>query len=401
MIAKRLRSSLDSAVCIREIFEEGKKLAEVCGSENIFNFTIGNPSVEPPAIVNESMIEILKEENSLLLHGYPANVGYPQVRAHIANYLNRTFGCDYDENGIIMTVGAASAIAMIANTLLDKGDEVVTFAPYFWEYRSYVETFYGRLVPAYCNMETLQPDPVTFEAALSPRTRFVLINTPNNPTGAVYTDESLRAVTDILKRKQDEYGHPIYLVSDEPYRKLAYDIEVPYLTHYYKNTIVVYSYSKALSIPGERIGYIAMEPCVEDMSDLYAGMTASMRYLGIVNAPTLQQKMLLKCVDASVDISIYKKTRDILYDGLQDIGYTCIHPDGAFYLFMKALEEDDSRFCERAKEERILMAPGTAFYGPGWVRISYCVPDEVARRSLPAFRRLYEKYQSPSCGISG
>lgn len=394
MIAKRLRASLDSSICIRDIFEEGKKLAAIYGKENIFNFTIGNPSVEPPAIVNEAMKEILDTENALALHGYPANVGHPEVRAHVANYLNEKYGCTYDENGIIMTSGAAAAIAILCNTLLDQGDEVVTFAPYFWEYKSYVESFYGKLVPALCNMETLQPDPETFEKALSERTRFVLINTPNNPTGAVYTDESLKKVAAILEKKQEEYGHPIYLISDEPYRKLAYDMEVPYLTHYYKNTIVVYSYSKALSIPGERIGYIAMEPCVADMQDLVAGATASMRYLGYVNAPSLQQKMLLKCVDASVDISIYQQTRDILYNGLLKIGYTCIHPDGAFYLFMKALEEDDSQFCERAKEERILMAPGTAFYGPGWVRISYCVPAAVAEASLPAFERLYKKYQN-------
>lgn len=392
MIAKRLRRSLDAAICIRDIFEEGKKMAAVYGKENIFNFTIGNPSVEPPAIVNQSMKEILDNEDSLTLHGYPANVGHPDVRAHVANYLNRTFDCNYDENGIIMTSGAASAIVIICNTLLDYGDEVVTFAPYFWEYKSYVESFYGKLVPALCDMDTLQPDPATFEKALSEKTRFVLINTPNNPTGAVYTEDSLRKVCAILEKKQQEYGHPIYLVSDEPYRKLAYDIEVPYLTHFYKNTIVVYSYSKALSIPGERIGYIAMQPDVEDMRDLFAGMTASMRYLGYVNAPSLQQRMLLKCVDASVDISIYQKTRDILYEGLVKIGYTCIHPDGAFYLFVKALEEDDARFCEVAKEEKILMAPGSAFYGPGWVRISYCVPDEVAKRSLPAFERLYQKY---------
>lgn len=392
MIARRLRESLDSSICIRDIFEEGKKLAAVYGAENIFNFTIGNPSVEPPAIVNEAMKEILDTEKPLALHGYPANVGHPEVREHIAEYLNEKYGCDYEVNGIIMTSGAASALAIICNTLLDKDDEVVTFAPYFWEYKSYVETLYGKLVPALCNMETLQPDPETFEAALSERTRFVLINTPNNPTGAVYTEESIKKVVEILERKQAEYGHPIYLVSDEPYRKLAYGIDVPYLTHYYKNTIVVYSYSKALSIPGERIGYIAMEPCVEDYADLFAGMTASMRYLGYVNAPSLQQKMLLKCVDASVDISIYQKTRDILYEGLTKIGYTCIHPDGAFYLFVKALEEDDSRFCERAKEERILMAPGTAFYGSGWVRISYCVPAKVAQNSLPGFERLYQKY---------
>ncbi len=393
MIAKRLRESLDSSISIRDIFEEGKKMAAIYGQENIFNFSIGNPSVKPPAIVNESMKRILDSEDALTLHGYSANVGFPEVRAHVADYLNQSFDCNYDANGIVMTSGAAAALAILCNTLLDMGDEVVTFAPYFWEYKSYVESFYGKLVPALCNMETLQPDPATFEAAISSRTRFVIINTPNNPTGAVYTEESIRAVAEIMERKQREYGHPIYLVSDEPYRKLSYDMEVPYLTHYYRNTIVVYSYSKTLSIPGERIGYIAILPDVEDMEDLIAGVTASMRYLGYVNAPTLQQRMLLYCVDASVDVDIYRKTRDILYEGLTDIGYTCIHPDGAFYLFMKALEEDDAKFCEAAKEERILMAAGTAFYGPGWVRISYCVPDEVVTNSLPGFRKLYEKYK--------
>ncbi len=393
MIAKRLRESLDSSISIRDIFEEGKKMAAIYGQENIFNFSIGNPSVNPPAIVNESMKRILDSEDALTLHGYSANVGFPEVRAHVADYLNQSFDCNYDANGIVMTSGAAAALAILCNTLLDMGDEVVTFAPYFWEYKSYVESFYGKLVPALCNMETLQPDPATFEAAISSRTRFVIINTPNNPTGAVYTEESIRVVAEIMERKQREYGHPIYLVSDEPYRKLSYDMEVPYLTHYYRNTIVVYSYSKTLSIPGERIGYIAILPDVEDMEDLIAGVTASMRYLGYVNAPTLQQRMLLYCVDASVDVDIYRKTRDILYEGLTDIGYTCIHPDGAFYLFMKALEEDDAKFCEAAKEERILMAAGTAFYGPGWVRISYCVPDEVVTNSLPGFRKLYEKYK--------
>lgn len=393
MIAKRLRESLDSSICIRDIFEEGKKLAEVYGAENIYNFSIGNPSVEPPAIVNQAMKDILDQEAPLALHGYPANVGHPEVRRHVAQHLNGKYGCNYNEQGIIMTSGAASALAMLCNTLLDAGDEVVTFAPYFWEYKSYVETFYGRLVPARCNMETLQPDPETLKEALSEKTKFVLINTPNNPTGAVYTPESLRQVAQILEEKQKEYGHPIYLVSDEPYRKLAYGIEVPYLTDYYRNTIVVYSYSKALSIPGERIGYVAMQPDIDDFADMVAGLTASMRYLGYVNAPSLQQKMLLKCVDASVDISIYEETRNILYDGLTQMGYTCIHPDGAFYLFMKAPEEDDAHFCEVAKEERILMAPGTAFYGPGWVRISYCVPAAVAERSLPGFKRLLERYQ--------
>lgn len=394
MVSKRMQLSLENSICIRDIFEEGKKLAAIYGKENIFNFSIGNPSVAPPAAVNEAMKEILDTEDPLTLHGYPANVGHPDVRAKVAEYLNGRHGTGYTMDNIIMTSGAASAIAILCNTFLDRDDEVITFAPYFWEYKSYVESFYGRLVPALCDQKTLQPDPETFEAAFSEKTKFVLINTPNNPTGAVYTEESIKKVADILVLKEKEYGHPIYLISDEPYRNLAYGgIQVPYLTHYYKNTIVVYSYSKTLSIPGERIGYIAMESCVDGFAEIFATATASIRYLGYVNAPSLQQKMLLKCVDASVDISIYEKTRDVLYQGLTDMGYECIHPDGAFYLFVKALEEDDVKFCAEAKKEKIIMAPGSAFYGPGWVRISYCVPYEVAQASLPAFQRLKEHYE--------
>lgn len=395
MISKRLQASLDGAVCIRDIFEEGKKLAAIYGKENIFNFSIGNPNVAPPAIVNETLKEILDTEDPLTLHGYPANVGHPDVRQCIADHLNNRYHTNYTVDGIVMTSGAASALSILCNTFLDQDDEVITFAPYFWEYKSYVETMYGKLVPALCDQMTLQPDPQTFEAAFSPKTRMVFMNTPNNPTGAVYTEESIREVARIMEQKEKEYGHPIYLVSDEPYRLLAYGgLTVPYLPHYYKNTIVVYSYSKTLSIPGERVGYIAIEGNVADFENVIAGITASIRYLGYVNAPSLQQKMLLKCVDASVDVSIYEKNRDLLYQSLTDIGYECIHPDGAFYLFMRSLEPDDARFCDRAKEEKILMAPGTAFGGPGFVRVSYCVPYDVVERSIPAFKRLYDKYQA-------
>lgn len=395
MISRRLQASLDGAVCIRDIFEEGKKLAAIYGKENIFNFSIGNPNVAPPAIVNETLKEVLDTEDPLALHGYPANVGHPDVRQCIADHLNGRYGMAYTQDGIVMTSGAASALAILCNTFLDQDDEVITFAPYFWEYKSYVETMYGKLVPALCDQTTLQPDPQTFEAAFTPRTRMVFINNPNNPTGAVYTEESIKKVAEILTRKEKEYGHPIYLVSDEPYRLLAYGgLTVPYLPKYYKNTIVVYSYSKTLSIPGERVGYIAMQEDVTDYENILAGITASIRYLGYVNAPSLQQKMLLKCVDATVDVSIYERNRDLLYQSLTDIGYDCIHPDGAFYLFMRSLEPDDARFCDRAKEERLLMAPGTAFGGPRFVRISYCVPYDVVERSIPSFRRLYEKYQA-------
>lgn len=395
MISNRLQASLDGAVCIRDIFEEGKKLAAVYGQENIFNFSIGNPNVAPPAIVNETLKELLDTLDPLTLHGYPANVGHPDVRQCIADHLNNQYQLNYTQDGIIMTSGAASALAILCNTFLDKDDEVITFAPYFWEYKSYVETMYGKLVPALCDQTTLQPDPVTFEAAFSPKTRMVFINNPNNPTGAVYTEESIKKVAEILEQKEKEYGHPIYLVSDEPYRLLAYGgLTVPYLPKYYKNTIVVYSYSKTLSIPGERVGYIAMLDNVTDYTNIIAGITASIRYLGYVNAPSLQQKMLLKCVDATVDVSIYERNRDLLYTSLTDIGYECIHPDGAFYLFMRSLEPDDTKFCDIAKQERLIMAPGTAFGGPGFVRISYCVPYDVVERSIPSFQRLYDRYMN-------
>ena len=384
MIAKRLEASMKSGVCVRDIFEEAKKLADVYGAENVFNFSI---------IVNQSIHETVDTVPQRELHGYPANVGHPDVRRHIAEYLNREYGGGYEERGVVMTAGAAGAIVILSHTLLDYGDEVVTFAPYFWEYKSYTSTVYGKLVPAACDPVTLQPDPVTFEAAFSERTKFVLINTPNNPTGAVYTEESIRKIAEILERKQLEYGHPIYLVSDEPYRKLAYGVPVPWLPDYYRNTIVVYSFSKVLSIPGERIGYIAVRPDVEDYEKLLPGIAASDRYLGFVNAPSLQQKILLRCLEATVDVSVYRKTRDFLYEGLTRIGYTCVHPDGAFYLFVKALEPDDVHFCAVAKEELLVFAPGAAFSGPGWVRVSYCVPWETAARSLPAFERLYKRYQ--------
>ncbi len=393
MISKKMQKSIEDGISIRDIFEEGKKLIEQHGKENVYDFSIGNPSAQTPAIVNESMIEILKNEPGLSLHGYPSNVGYPEVRECVAKHLNETYSMDYKLEDIIMTSGAASAIAVISKALLDMDDEVVTFAPYFWEYSNYVGTYYAKLIPALCNQETLQPDPETFRATFSEKTKMVIINSPNNPTGAVYTEESIKMVCDIMKEKEQEYGHPIYLVSDEPYRLLAYgDVEVPWIPKYYKNTLVVYSYSKALSIPGERIGYIAMTPGIEDAGSLIAGFTLGLRFLGYVNAPTLQQKMLLKCVDQSVDKSLYEKNRDLLYNSLTEIGYECIKPDGAFYLFVRSLEEDDVAFCKKAKEEMILVAPGSAFYGPGFVRVSYCVGHEVVQKSIPAFKKLFDKY---------
>lgn len=394
MISKKMKKSLEAGISIRDIFEEGKKLIQEHGKENVYDFSLGNPCVPPPSIVNETMIEILKAEPGLSLHGYPSNIGYPEVRECVAEYLNKQYSMNYTFEGIAMTGGAAAAIAVILKALIDIDDEVITFAPYFWEYRNYVESFYGKLVPALCNQKTLQPDPETFRNAFTEKTKIVLINSPNNPTGAVYTEESIKMVCDILREKEEEYGHPIYIVSDEPYRLLAYGgVDIPYIPKYYRNTLVVYSYSKALSIPGERIGYIAMVPEIDGYAELMAGFTLGIRFLGYVNAPTLQQKMLLKCVDKSVDTSLYAKNRDVLYENLTKMGYECIKPDGAFYLFVRALEDDDVAFCKKAKEEMLLFAPGSAFYGPGFVRVAYCVDHQVVLNSLESFQRLMDKYK--------
>ena len=326
MIADKMKNMVANSSAIRAMFEEGNRLAGIYGAENVFDFSLGNPNVPAPEAVKNAIIEIVSEEDPIVLHGYTnSNCGYADVREAVADSLNKRFDTHFEGKNIVMTVGAAGGLNVILKALINPGDEVIAFAPYFGEYRSYTNNYDGVLVEISPNTVDFQPKLDEFEQKITPKTKAVIVNTPNNPTGAVYTEESIRMVTDILKKKQEEYGHPIYLVSDEPYRKLAYDIEVPYLTHYYENTIVVYSYSKALSIPGERIGYIAMESCVQDYEDLIAGMTASMRYLGYVNAPSLQQKMLLKCVDASVDISIYQETRDILYHALTEIGLSLIH----------------------------------------------------------------------------
>lgn len=394
MISNRMKTSLEASISIRDIFEEGKKLAEIHGKENIFNFSIGNPSVPPPEIVNNAIKETVDTTDAMTLHGYPSNIGHPDVRATIAKHLNTNFGMHYDENNILMTSGAAAAMAMICNSLLDIDDEVITFSPYFWEYTNYVGSFYGKLIPAACNQKTLQPEREPFSKAFSEKTRFVIVNSPNNPTGAVYNEESVRMIAEVMEEKQKQYGHPIYLVSDEVYRKLTYDgLTVPYLPHYYKNTLFVYSYSKTLSIPGERIGYIALSNEVDAFESLVPALTLSIRFLGYVNAPSLQQKILLSCVDATSDMSDYQKNRDLLYNSLTAMGYECIHPDGAFYLFFRSLEEDDVKFCQEAKKDFLLLAPGSAFDGPGFVRLSYCVPYDVIKRSLPHFENLMRRYK--------
>lgn len=392
MIAKSMVGYVKGSSVIRAMFEEGKRLAKIYGAENVYDFSLGNPSVEPPKQVREAMIDILQNENQNLVHGYMSNAGYEDVRDTIAKSLNKKFGTSFAEKNILMTVGAAGGLNVIFKTLLDPEDEVITFSPFFGEYRNYVANYGGKLVVVPPS-ENFIPRPEMLAAAVTKKTKALIINNPNNPTGVVYSEEVIKSLMDVLRDKQKEFGTSIYLIADEPYRELAYDgIEVPYLTKYYDNTIVGYSYSKSLSLPGERIGYLVMPDELDDFENIVQAASVANRILGFVNAPSLIQRTVARCVDAEVDVAAYNANRELLYGNLIDMGYECIKPQGAFYMFVKAFEEDDKAFCAKAKEFNLLLVPGSTFGGPGYVRIAYCVDPEMIKRSLPAFKKLAECY---------
>lgn len=392
MIAKSMVGYVKGSSVIRAMFEEGKRLAKIYGAENVYDFSLGNPSVEPPKQVREAMIDILQNENQNLVHGYMSNAGYEDVRDTIAKSLNKKFGTSFAEKNILMTVGAAGGLNVIFKTLLDPEDEVITFSPFFGEYRNYVANYGGKLVVVPPS-EDFIPRPEMLAAAVTKKTKAIIINNPNNPTGVVYSEEVIKSLMDVLRDKQKEFGTSIYLIADEPYRELAYDgIEVPYLTKYYDNTIVGYSYSKSLSLPGERIGYLVMPDELDDFENIVQAASVANRILGFVNAPSLMQRTVARCVDAEVDVAAYNANRELLYGNLIDMGYECIKPQGAFYMFVKAFEEDDKAFCAKAKEFNLLLVPGSTFGGPGYVRIAYCVDPEMIKRSLPAFKKLAECY---------
>ena len=392
MIAKSMVGYVKGSSVIRAMFEEGKRLAKIYGAENVYDFSLGNPSVEPPKQVREAMIDILQNENQNLVHGYMSTAGYEDVRDTIAKSLNKKFGTSFAEKNILMTVGAAGGLNVIFKTLLDPEDEVITFSPFFGEYRNYVANYGGKLVVVPPS-EDFIPRPEMLAAAVTKKTKALIINNPNNPTGVVYSEEVIKSLMDVLRDKQKEFGTSIYLIADEPYRELAYDgIEVPYLTKYYDNTIVGYSYSKSLSLPGERIGYLVMPDELDDFENIVQAASVANRILGFVNAPSLIQRTVARCVDAEVDVAAYNANRELLYGNLIDMGYECIKPQGAFYIFVKAFEEDDKAFCAKAKEFNLLLVPGSTFGGPGYVRIAYCVDPEMIKRSLPAFKKLAECY---------
>ena len=379
---------------IREIFEYSKVRAAEVGAENIFDFSIGNPSVPPPQIISDTLKELLDQEDSVSLHGYTSAQGDPATRKAIADDLNRRYGTDFTANNFYMTVGAAASLSICFKALALPEDEFIVFAPYFTEYRVFVEAAGGTLVEVPPREPDFQIDFDAFSAAVSEHTKAVIVNSPNNPSGVVYSESTVKELCRILEEKSAQYGHTIYLISDEPYRELVYDdnIVVPFLTKYYKNTLVCYSYSKSLSLPGERIGYVLVPSEIDDFEDMYAAVCGAGRALGYVCAPSLFQKLIARCVGQVSDISVYRKNRDLLYNGLTERGYQCVRPDGAFYLFVKALEEETNAFCERAKKYELLLVPGDDFGCPGYVRIAYCVTTEQIERSMPAFEALAKEY---------
>ena len=394
MIAEKMKNMVKNSSAIRAMFEEGNRLAKIYGAENVFDFSLGNPNVPAPQAVKDAMIEILEKEDPVSLHGYTnSNAGYEDVRQAVAESINERFGTAFDSHNIVMTVGAAGGLNVALKILLNPGDEVITFAPYFGEYRSYTANFDGVLVAISPDTETFQPKLDEFEAKITARTKAVIVNTPNNPTGVVYSEDTIKKLAAILEAKQKEFGTDIYLISDEPYRELAYDgVKVPYLTKYYANTIVGYSFSKSLSLPGERIGYLVIPNEASDSSDLLAAASVATRILGFVNAPTLQQKMVVKCLREQTDISYYDRNRETLYNGLTECGFTCIKPEGAFYLFVKSPVENEKEFCEAAKKYNILIVPGSSFGCPGYVRMAYCVAYETIVNALPKFKELAKEY---------
>ena len=393
MISERMKDMVANGSAIRAMFEEGNRLIKLYGAENVFDFSLGNPNVPAPERVKTAIKEILEENDPITLHGYTSNAGYADVREAVAKSLNKRFDTTFEGKNIIMTVGAAGGLNVILKTLLNPGDEVLTFAPYFVEYRSYVANFGGKLIEVSPNTVDFQPKLDEFEQKITPNTKAVIVNTPNNPTGVVYSEETIKKMAAIMEVKQKEYGTEIYLVSDEPYRELAYDgVEVPYLTKYYANTIVGYSYSKSLSLPGERIGYLVIPDEVTDSELVIGAATVANRILGFVNAPTIQQKLIAKCLEEETDLTYYNRNRETLYNGLRECGFECIKPEGAFYLFVKSPVENEKEFCDVGKKYNILMVPGSSFACPGYVRLAYCVSYETIVNALPKFKELAKEY---------
>ncbi len=379
---------------IRELFEYGKKRKAEIGEENVFDFSLGNPSVATPEEVTARLIGLIKESDPVRLHGYTSAQGDYGVRKAIAENLNARFSTSLDADCIYMTCGAAASLCITLNALLNAGDEVITFAPFFPEYSVFTAHAGGKLVAVESDGRTFLPDFDKFRSALGEKTKAVIINSPNNPSGVVYGEEIIKELCAVLERHRIKTGNRVYLISDEPYRELVFGgVKVPFIMNYYADSVVCYSFSKSLSIPGERIGYIAVNNAMDDCAEVYSGVCGAGRALGYVCAPNLFQQLVAGALDKTADISVYKGNRDMLCGALTEYGFEVVKPDGAFYLFVKSPEEDASAFAERAKEYELLIVPADSFGVKGYVRIAYCVSPDTVKRSLPAFRKLAKSYK--------
>ena len=393
MVSERMKGLGTARSVIRELFEYGNQRAAVVGRENVYDFSLGNPSVPAPAAVNEEAVRLLREQPDLI-HCYTSAQGAQDARQRLADSLNRRFGAHYTADQFYITVGAAASLCCVFNGLSCPGDEFIVFAPYFPEYKVFIEGAGARMVLIPPEIEGFQIDFAAFEGALTPHTKGVVVNTPNNPSGVVYSRETLERLAGILRRKEEEYGHPIYLISDEPYREIVYTgFRAEWLPDLYRDTIVCYSFSKSLSLPGERIGYVLVPGDIADSGDVYAAVAGAGRSLGYVNAPSLFQQVTSLCCDMTSDLSVYERNAKLLVTSLREMGYHVVEPGGAFYLFPRSLEPDDLAFSERAKQSDLLLVPGAGFGAPGHVRIAYCVQTEMIERSLPKFKALADSYR--------
>ena len=379
---------------IRTIFEFGRKRAAEVGEENIYDFSLGNPNVPTSDFVRDAAVDILTNMEPSAVHGYTVAPGNPQVRETLADSVNKRFGTHFTAKNFFLTAGAAAALTICFRALSQPEDEFITFAPFFPEYRAFVESVGGKLVVVPAQPSDWQIDFEAFERLVTNHTKAVIVNSPNNPSGAVYSEETIQRLANILRKKEAEYHHPIFIISDEPYREIAFDgCTVPYVPKFYGNTLVCYSYSKSFSLPGERIGYIIVPDEVADFGKVYGAVAGAARVLTHVNAPSLWQLVIGRCAGRPSDISTYAKNGQLLYQGLLDTGFTCVKPQGAFYLFPKCLEKDDYAFCERAKKYDLLLVPGTDFGCPGYFRAAYCIKTETIEKSLPFFKKLAEEYK--------
>lgn len=396
MINQTMHQLGSSPSVIRELFAYGLQKAKEIGPENVFDYTLGNPSIPAPEAVNQAIRDILTDTPSIAVHGYSMAGGFEGTRAAIADNLNRRFGTDIKASNLFITCGAAPALISVIKALaVDEESEIMAVAPYFPEYKPFTEKNGARFTVIPADRQHFQIDLAEVEARISEHTQGIIINSPNNPSGVVYTEETLRSLAEILRKKGAEYGHPIYIIADEPYRELVYGgVKVPFIPSIYENTIVCYSWSKSLSLPGERIGYVLVPDSCQDAADVFFAVAGASRALGHVCAPTLMQKVIERCVNEMPDLAAYDENRSLLYDALTGMGYRCAKPDGAFYLFVEAPNGDGRAFSQKAKlEHNLLVVPGEEFECPGFMRLSYCVSNDMIRRSLPAFEAMIHSYK--------